>query len=71
MKLYAFVAFETGGPGGLNHYGDLVKTGYVTKSILASDANKFRNKRVKVMCSSGHVRYPQRKQITTIIPFSV
>jgi hypothetical protein len=24
-----------------------------------------------VMCSSGHVRYPQRKQITTIIPFSL
>ena len=65
MKLYAFVAFETGGPGGL------VETGYVTKSILASNGNNFINKRVKVMCSSGHVRYPQRKQITTIIPFSV
>jgi hypothetical protein len=65
MKLYAFVAFETGGPGGL------VETGYVTKSILASNGNNFTNKRVKVMCSSGHVCYPQRKQITTIIPFSV
>jgi hypothetical protein len=65
MKLYAFVTFETGGPSGL------VETGYVTKSILASNGNNFTNKRVKVMCSSGHVRYPQRKQITTIIPFSV
>jgi len=65
MKLYAFVAFETGGPGGL------VETGYVTKSILASNGNNFTNKRVKVMCSGGYVCYPKRKQITTIIPFSV
>ena len=71
MKLYAFVVFETGGSGGLGHYGNLIKTGYVTKSILASNANKFRNKRVKVMCSGGYVCYPKRKQITTIIPFSV
>jgi hypothetical protein len=66
MKLYAFVSFDTGEVG---RYGNITENGYVTKSILSS--NKFRNKRVKVMLGNHKVRYPRRKQITTIIPFSV
>ena len=66
MKPYAFVVFKT---GAVNRYGDITETGYVTKSILVS--NRFRSKRVKVMGSNGRVCYPRRKQITTIIPFSV
>jgi hypothetical protein len=65
MKLYAFVQFET---NEVSRYGNILDIGYVTESILASDDNKFRNKRVKVMCCGGYVCYPKRKQITTISP---